>query len=166
MVTFNEIQAQLVALDPRFRFMGISEVRKLARLLDPNEQIFECMKGWHKGRATLLCATDKKILYIDVRSVERTLPHIEYSNIKKIYLHQSGMLKSVFIHTNAEVVEFMVLRKKNAKALKVTIERHITYINNALAFSGRLDTKAAPTRHTYKTWRSLVKKMGSASITS
>lgn len=166
MVTFNEVQAQLVELDPRFRFMGISEVRKLARLLEPREKILECMKGWHKGRATLLCATDKKIICIDIRSVEHELPHITYTDIEKVYLRKRGIAKSVYIRTKSSVIEFMLLRKKNAVALKVSIERHVVYMNNTYMLEETIVRKVEPTQYTMRNWRSLAKKVGAASIAS
>lgn len=164
MVAFNEVQAQLVSLDPRFRYVGINEVRKIARTLEPGEKILECMKGWHKGRSTLLCVTDKKIVCIDVRSMHQVSPEIRYPDITDIQLMQNGVVKSVHIHTIRGIVRFILWRKRHAEALRSVINRHVLYLRQKDAYNNRLVSRRGKSLPAVRAWRSLARRVGSISI--
>ena len=165
MVAFNEVQAQLVSLNPRFKFVGVNEVRKIARLLEPNEKILECMKGWHKGRSTLLCVTDKKIARIDIRSSNQVLPHIDFIDITDIQLMQNGVTRSVHIHTVRGIVRFMMWRKRHAESLHSVISRHFQYLHQLNTYNNRIASRRRSSNlPTVRAWRSLARHVGSISI--
>jgi hypothetical protein len=125
------------------------------------------MKGRHKGRATLLCATDKKIIYIDVRSAHKTLPHTDYTDINIIQIQQKSFSSSLHIHTTNGVIDFMLWRKKHAEYLKSSLERHATYVKDADELLGTASrSKSSQDPYRLRNWRTLVKKVGAASIAS
>ena len=126
MVSFNEVQAQLVKLDSKLGFIGINEVRKIARSIEPNEIILDCLKGWHKGRSTLLCLTDKKIEWIDVRRANHNSVRINFLDITKIQLKQNGVVKSIHIHTLAGITNFTLWQKQKANRLHALLTDHIS----------------------------------------
>lgn len=164
MVAINEVQAQLVALSREFNFVGINEVRKLARMLEPDEKILQCIKGWHKNRSALLCATDKKIVCIDVRSVRHILTQVDYSDITSIARQQKPFAQSIFIHTSLGIVQFMMWRKRHADQLHLALNRHIQYLKNSHPSAIRIIAKKDRHPRPAHTWRSLVKRVGATSM--
>lgn len=164
MIPFNDVQAQLASLDPRFYFMGVSEVKKLARTLEPQEKILECMKVWHKGRATLLCATDQKIVCLDVRSVGYSVPNISYHEVKNVFLKKNAIMKTIHIHTQNGIVQFKVWRMHHATNLKRSIDKHLEGLKNKHSITSTAKKIIKPTTYKARNWRSLVKKVGAASM--
>ena len=128
MVAFNDVQAQLVNLQSRSRFLGIHEVRKIAFFLEPNEKILICKKGWVDKRSTLICVTDKRIAFIDVRSEKFLMGSLDFAHVTSILGYKGKVTKVVNVHTDGSVLSFVTWRAKDARELHDTLDRHLRYV--------------------------------------
>jgi len=163
MVAFNDVQAQLVNLRSKDGFLGVHEVRKIAFLLDPDEKILLCKKGWVNKKSTILCVTDKKIAYIDVRSRNYVVGKIDFSEITTV-LHTVGKVsKTVRIYTQDAALYFVVWRQRDAKELHSIVDRHLRYLTDYVNSTRTVRGTITPVRD-LQSWRSLVKRVGATSV--
>lgn len=162
MVAFIDVQAQLVGLQTKAGFLGVHEVRKLAFLLEPNEKILLCKKGWLNKKSTILCVTDKKIAFIDVRASNYLMGTISFDDITAVLRANGRFSQTVRIHTSDAALSFVVWQVRNAKELHAVIDRHWRYIQGKTTSSRAAHT---PTMvRDMQSWRSLVKRVGATSV--
>jgi hypothetical protein len=163
MVAFNDVQAQLVSLKEKAGFLGVQEVKKIAYLLESDEKILLCKKGWLHKKSTILCITDKKVAYIDVRSQDYVIGIIYFEHITSILRSAGRLSHTVRIHTTDSVLTFVVWRKRHAQDLHTVIGRHWQYIND-ITNSSRIVSRPLATVRDLQTWRSLVRRVGTTSV--
>ena len=165
MVTFNEVQAQLMSINKRSRTLNVQEVKQIASILEENEQIMACLKGWHKGSVALLCATDKRVLLLDNGNMQAPLQVIEYHNVVRLQQSTTGWMCNFAVVSKDQKHEFKVWGMKRARDLHQFMHRHILYLqklsleNALLADVPKITAKPA---YTGKSWRALMRKMGNA----
>lgn len=164
MVAFNDVQAQLIALQTRAKFLGVHEVKKIAFLLDHDEKILICKKGWVNKKSTILCVTDKKIAFIDVRSQNYLMGNLLFDDITAVIRADGSFSKTVRINTEHASLNFVVWRHRDAKELHGIIDRHLRYLNGQTTSSRKAHVPASSPRD-LQSWRSLVKHVGSTSVT-
>lgn len=162
MVTFNDVQAQLICLKTKASFLGINEVRKLAFILDPNEKILVCKKGWVNKKSTFLCVTDKKIAFIDVRSRKHVMGVIPFDEVTSVFRSNGRLTQVVRINTQDTFLQFVVWHKRNAKELFAIIDRHIRYLQNTVISTRKAHSPKVA--RDMQSWRTLVKRMGYTSV--
>jgi hypothetical protein len=124
MVTFNRIQAQLVKVDAAFANLGIADVKSLARVLRPNEQIVSCLKGIYNGSQAILCATDKRILLLRSKNQSTQINELSYDSVVSTKRSEKSWSSYIHVSTIDQTYSFKSLRKRQSKALYEFIARH------------------------------------------
>ncbi len=132
MVHFNDIHTQLMRSKSQIRYVGVEEVRKLSRIIEPEEQIMALIKGWHSGTLTIMCATDRRILLLPA-SKEKTHDELSYSDIHTVSRHEKPVGMQLVIETSTLVYAFRTWHKKFLVDMHQFIERHALYIHEQLS---------------------------------
>ncbi len=169
MVTFNDVQAQLEGIDSHFRFLGVTEVKKIASMLESDEQIMVCLKGWYNGATTVFCATDKRIVIVGKHDRTTQLKCIGYESLSKVHHQDNSLVPKITFHSNDKNYHFSCWRAKRLKQMHLFIKRHLIYMQEQSdatqdqLFKSRLNNKvsvpgAKRNLHTF------AQRLGNASI--
>lgn len=128
MVSFNSIQAQLVKTDAQVGNVGVEDVKALAYVLAPSEQIMVCLKGI-LGRTTgTLCATDKRLLFVNKKDNRMVVVEVSYESISDIVHFEKGWSAHILVTADNNVHQFRSWRKRQAKDAHMHILRHLSYV--------------------------------------
>jgi hypothetical protein len=132
MVHFNDIHTQLMRSKSQIKFVGVEEVRKLSRIIEPEEQIMALIKGWHSGSLTIMCATDRRIILLPM---SRTTEHYEvsYTDITTVARHEKPVGMQLVLETNTMVYMLRTWHKKYIVDMHQFIERHALYVHEQQA---------------------------------
>jgi hypothetical protein len=131
MVNFNDIHTQLMRSKSQIKFVGVEEVRKLSRIIEPEEQIMALIKGWHSGALTIMCATDRRIILLPM---SRTTEHheVSYADITTVARHEKPVGMQLVLETSTMVYVLRTWHKKYLVDMHQFIERHALYIHEQL----------------------------------
>ena len=132
MVHFNDIHTQLMRSKSQIKFVGVEEVRKLSRIIEPEEQIMALIKGWHSGALTIMCATDKRIILLPL-SRATTHDEVSYTDITTVARHEKPVGMQLVLETNTMVYMLRTWHKKYLVDMHQFIERHALYIHEQLS---------------------------------
>lgn len=169
MVSFNEVQAQLISLNNHFRFIGIGELKQLACALQPGEQIMDCLKGWHNGQVSVLCATDQRLIIVDKNTTKNRFQVIDYVGIEDITHVDKGWSSLIRVRVPGKVYEFVSWHIKRLKHLHSFMMRHIQYVRDQaegaqeLVDKLRFETNIRP-GSTSRNWAIFAKRIGNSSL--
>lgn len=132
MVSFNNVQAQLVKTNSQSTTINVEDVKSLAHILEDSEQIVTCLKGTLNDRPALLCATDIRLLLVDVKSKSSTIREVAYETINDMTHHEKTWSSYIAIITDDSRYQFRSWRKRQSKDAHAYIVRHISYVKNTL----------------------------------
>lgn len=127
MVSFNETHLQLMHSKSQLRFVGVSEVRQLSRILQSSEEIMSCVKGWHQGNLSLMCATSERILILPMNQQKPTIIQVFYDQIISLKTTEKALHKQVILSLANETIVFSSWRKKYVKDMYNLAKRHTAY---------------------------------------
>jgi hypothetical protein len=169
MIGFNEVQARLMGLNNHFRFIGIAELKQLARALEPGEQIIDCLKGWHRGAVSVLCATEKRLIIVDKNTTKDAVREIDYVTIDEFHHIDKGWSSTLRMKNGAKGHEFVSWHIKRLKQIHTTVTRHIAYVKSrAQAESELVDKVAFETNirpaNTSRNWAVFAQRIGNSSL--
>jgi hypothetical protein len=171
MVSFNDVQAQLIKLNSQFRFIGIGELKQLSYALQPGEQIFDCLKGWHKGTIAVICATDQRMIIVDKRTTKANLQYwdIAYEAIDSLTHADRVWNAQLQVKTDETMYEFVSWHITRLKQLHAFIGRHISYVKErneaaqALVNKVHFQTSVRPAT-TSRNWAVFARRIGNSSL--
>jgi len=169
MVSFNEVQAQLITLNGSFRYIGIAELQQLACALQPGELIMDCLKGWHGGTLSVLCATDRRMVIVDKNTTKSRCQEIHYSSIEEIHHLAKVWTSTILVTTSGDKYEFLSWHVKRLKTLHVFIKRHMEYVKEQseaaqeLVDNVRFQSNIRPAR-TSRNWAVFAQRIGATSV--
>jgi hypothetical protein len=63
-IRIKQLEDQLKRIGCNYRFWGRAEIRELAYVLLPNEQVKHCVNGSYDGGFALIAATDQRVLLV------------------------------------------------------------------------------------------------------
>jgi hypothetical protein len=84
MVSLYQVEEQLKRVGCNFKLWGRSEVRELANVLMPEEQIAQAANGTYEGGFALLCVTNYRVLLVDRKPMLLTLEDIRYDMMAEV----------------------------------------------------------------------------------
>lgn len=84
MITHDEVQKQLHAINAQQTFWGRGEIRELEHILVPGETITYCMRGRYEGGFATLCVTDMRIVLVDKKPLYLTLEDLRYDMVSEV----------------------------------------------------------------------------------
>lgn len=169
MVSFNEVQAQLISLNNHFRFIGIAELKQLSIALQPGEQIMDCLKGWHNGTVSVLCATDQRLIFVDKTTTKNSVREISYDLVEKLHHIDRGWSSVLRLYVPGSMFEFVSWHIKRLKHLHLFIDRHVSYMKEQaesaqeLVDKIRFQTSIRPAE-TSRNWAVFAKRIGNSSL--
>ena len=168
MVTFNDIQAQLVSAGTHTKGLGVRHIKQLARVLAPKEQIMSHVKGWHKGSVVILCATDKRMLVLSKYTEKGDYDQVDYRHITETFHKDSGLSATITFYLDNKRFEIKSWRVKKLKEFYAFAQRHIIYVQEQNILSKEIDrlsvASAKTTRFETRSWRNLMRRVGNTSI--
>jgi hypothetical protein len=125
MVTSQEVQRQLKAINVDFRVWGRAEVRELEQILVHGEQITHCVKGHYEGGYAVLCATDRRLLLIDKKPFYLTLEDVRYDMISEVDFSHRLLDATTRICTVNKTLKFTSMRNGNLRALTAYLQDRV-----------------------------------------
>lgn len=84
MVSLSHIEDQLKGIGCNFRFWGRPEIRELANILVPGEEIAQIVNGQYEGGFAMLAVTNHRLLLIDKKPLFLTVEDIRFDMIAEI----------------------------------------------------------------------------------
>ncbi len=171
MVSFNEVQAQLEGIDAHFRFLGVLEVKKIASMLHPGEQIMVCLKGWYNGAVAVFCATDQRIVIVGKHDKVSQMKCIGYADVSSIGHQDNGLMPRLTFYCSDTQYRFSSWSVKRLKNMHQFMKRHLAYVqeqagpNQEALFESRFETFVKPSA-TRRNMHAYVRRLGNASIIS
>lgn len=106
MVSMQQIEKQLDSIGCNFKFWGRSEVRELANVLMPEEQIAQAVNGSYEGGFALLCVTNYRVLLIDRKPMMLTIEDIRYDMLAEVDFFNRLFGATIRIMTPMRNLEF------------------------------------------------------------
>ena len=168
MVTFNEVQAQLIDVGAHTKCLTVQHIKQLARELDPNEQIMTCLKGWFEGSVAILCATDKRMLILNKHTNHGNYYQVDYNSINDTVHRDRGLSSTITFYIDKKRLDFRSWRVNKVKDMYTFTQRHIIYIKeqDRLAHEKELLSLKVkkPASYESRSWRALMRRVGNASI--
>lgn len=84
MVSLSHVEDQLKRIGCNFRFWGRPEIRELANILVPGEEIAQIVNGQYEGGFAMLAVTNHRLLLIDKKPLFLTVEDIRFDMIAEI----------------------------------------------------------------------------------
>lgn len=84
MVSLGHVEDQLKAIGCNFRFWGRPEIRELANILVPGEELAQVVNGQYEGGFAMLAVTNHRLLLIDKKPLFLTVEDIRFDMIAEI----------------------------------------------------------------------------------
>lgn len=128
MISFNETHLLLMRSKSQLRFVGISEVRHLSRVLQPTEEIMAIIKGWHQGAVAILCATSQRILVLPLNEQFPQVTALLYNDVREIDATKTNFQTHITIYAQDESYTVSAWRKKYAIDMLQFLKRHLQYV--------------------------------------
>lgn len=115
----TDLKAELKVLGVGAVGLRTPEVKELVRILHPNERIGGVVYGRHSSGLTWLVATDKRILFLNIKPLFSTIDELTYDVVSGIKSSHAGLFTTVVLHTR---VSDYVIRFVNQKCAAIFIK--------------------------------------------
>lgn len=125
MVQTQTVEEQLRKIGCNFRFWGRSEIRELAMVLLPGEDIKYCVNGMYEGGFAMLTATSQRLLLIDKKPFYLTLEDIRFDMIAEINFNHRLLDASLQIFTPNKSFRFTALNQVRLRQMYSFIQQTI-----------------------------------------
>lgn len=103
--------------------LKLGEVRALEKLLHEDEQIGGVAYGRYKDGIAWLVATDKRLIFLDVKPLFATSDELTYDVVSGVKLNTAGPLCSVTLHTRVADYQLRYVPPKAAEIFVAYIEK-------------------------------------------
>lgn len=137
MVTRQEIDRQLEAINTKFTWWGRGEVRELEHIIEPGETIMYCLNGRYEGGFGMLCVTDQRAILIDKKPLYLSLEDVRYDMISEVHFDGRLLDSSVTIHTFSKQLRFTALKGKVLRRATAYLQRRVLELRQHPTFSSQ-----------------------------
>ena len=127
MISFNEAHVQLMQAKAQVKFVGVAEVKQLAKLLDPQEEVLASVKCWHNKSVALVCVTTKRLLVIDTSRGKKRITSALHKDIAHVQHQAHYYYQSIAVHIQNDSLLFYAWRKKYANELVEKLVQHVEH---------------------------------------
>jgi len=124
-ITLKQLDAQLKQIGCNFRFWGRAELKELANVLLPGEQIRHCINGQYEGGFAMLCATDQRVLLIDKKPMYLTLEDIRFDMVAEIDYNHRLLNSTMHICTPNKMLRFTAYNQDRLRAFFVYVQQRV-----------------------------------------
>ena len=129
MVTISNLRLQLATIGYRANIFLDKEIRDLARILSPDEEIIHCINGHYQGGLGIFVATNQRLLIVDHKPFFLTVDTVLYPMIQEISYNYRLLNTSVTMYTsNNKTLNFSSMNHHGMKAI-------IDYVQSQINFS-------------------------------
>ena len=171
MVSFNDVQAQLVGIDCKVKSFTVDDIRHLAKVLRPSEKIMASLRGWYHGSMSVLCATDMRIIILNQGSVATEARTLDYKSINRLRQADRGLSTVLSISITGQRHDFRTWRFHKCNDVHNFVHRHMAQLRELAAKEAHIMEKTklplqSASHPTYmrRSWRSFVKSVGNTSM--
>jgi len=128
MVSIRTIDEQLKQAGHPIGAWGRSEVKELCNILLPGEIITDCVNGHYFNGFALLCATNQRIILVDVKPMFMTVEDIRYDMIAEIDYSHRLLDSSIKIFTPTKKLDFTSWSITRLRRLAMDSQKHVLAI--------------------------------------
>lgn len=128
MHSYETVLNQLDSLGIRHGRIFRGEVRALARLLLPDEQIEQFMTGRYSAGPAILVATNKRMLLVDKKPFNLTIEDIPYDMISEIEYCVQAFNARITIHSISKTIDMMSFRQSLLKRFAIFVQAKVMQI--------------------------------------
>lgn len=121
----DTVEEQLRRIGCNFRLWGRSELRELAMVLLPGEEIKFCVNGMYEGGFAMLTATSQRLLLIDKKPFYLTLEDIRFDMIAEINFNHRLLDASLQIFTPNKQFRFIAFNQSRLRQMYNFIQQTI-----------------------------------------
>jgi hypothetical protein len=106
-----------------------AEIKELARLLVPGEQVTNVVFGWYENGFALLCCTDQRVLLIDKKPFFLKMEDLRYDKISEIKFLNRLLDSTVVLSYAGQKLDFKSWDQKGLRKLMEYVQDTIMRIN-------------------------------------
>lgn len=106
MVSLSQVEDQLKRVGCNFRFWGRPEIRELANILAPGEEIAQIVNGQYEGGFAMLAVTNHRLLLIDKKPLFLSVEDIRFDMIAEIDYSARLLNATVRVVTASRTLSF------------------------------------------------------------
>lgn len=130
MVDMKHLQERLDQIGCKVDFWGSTELRELAAVLTPNEQIASVINGMYEGGFALLCITDYRVILVDKKPLTLTVEDLRYDMIAEVDYAAHVFLSSLHIFTPMRTLIFSSWNRRRLQNAMSYVQRRLLEIRN------------------------------------
>jgi hypothetical protein len=132
MIHKKEVAFQLAALGIQFRFFGRPEIRELANVLNPGEQIHHIVNGFYQGGMALLVSTNRRLLLVDKKPLFLNLEDIRYEMISELDYVARFLDSTINLSMSNKQLSFRSYNGARLRELCAFVQDQITHFRQTL----------------------------------
>ena len=125
MVSIHTVDDQLRRTGHKIGLWGRSEVRELCNILLPGEHINDCVHGHYVNGFAMICATNQRIILVDVKPMFLTVEDIRYDMISEIDYSHGLLNATVKVFTPTKSLEFTSWNITRLRRLTTNSQQHV-----------------------------------------
>jgi len=137
-IKLKQLEDQLKRIGCNYRFWSRPELRELAQVLLPGEQVEHCVIGSYEGGFALLVATNQRTLLIDKKPFYLTLEDIRFDMISEIDYNHRLLNASVYICTPNKSLRFIGYNRDRLRKLFHYVQTQVMEIRQHYQHQGQL----------------------------
>lgn len=122
MVDRKVIDAQLQRIGVTIKQWGAAEVRELANIMVPGEQIVSHINGWYENGFATMVATDHRLLLIDKKPLYLAVEDIRYDLIAEVDYSAGVLSAQLCMSTVNKQLRFKSMRHKQLRDLAALVQ--------------------------------------------
>ena len=127
-IKLTELEDQLRQIGCNFRFWGRAELRELANVLLPGEQVRHCINGQYEGGFAMLCATDQRVLLIDKKPMYLTLEDVRFDMVAEVDYNHRLLNATMHICTPNKMLRFTAYNQARLREFFVYVQQRVMEI--------------------------------------
>jgi hypothetical protein len=129
MVATSEVLKQFARLHVKPSYFARAEIKELANILVPGEQLTHVVFGWYENGFALLCCTEHRVLLIDKKPLFLKLEDLRYDRITEVKYLNRLLDSTLILSYTGMTLEFKTWNHVHLRNLINYIQQAITIIN-------------------------------------
>ncbi len=125
MIHKHEIDAQLKRIGLVVKSWGAAEVRELANIMVPGEQIKGLINGWYENGFAMLVATDHRLLLVDKKPLYLAVEDLRYDMISEVDYSAGVLYAQLGINTVNKELDFKSLHHRRLRELTTFVQYEV-----------------------------------------
>ena len=128
MHSYESVLSQLNSLGIRHGRVFQGEVKALARLLLPDEQIEQFMTGRYDAGPAILVATNRRLLLVDKKPFNLTIEDIPYDMVSEVEYSMQAFNATIAVHSISKTINMMSFRQTLLRRFAGFVQARVMHI--------------------------------------